>query len=145
MNVFQALYCNQYFELKPKGREAEGRSYGTRLLTITIGLNIITLVVLAMVVSADFTDAFADTVTDFFGRRSGRSVGQLLALIPFLIALPIVRYTLGRKQSYKALISRFEVLSAERQKQVSQRGLYYFKASLIIFLIAVVLVFLFLV
>lgn len=144
MNVFKALYCNQYYELKPKGKEAAARTNGTRLLAVGIALNIITVVVYIMIFSEDFTDAFGDLITDTFGRRSGRSVGKFVALIPFLISLPLIRYTLGKESSYDALIAEFESLSAEEQKQVSNKGLYYFFVSMGVFMLAVVLIFIFL-
>ncbi|MCE7996724.1 MAG: hypothetical protein HEP71_32490 [Roseivirga sp.] len=144
MNVFKALYCNQYYELKPKGKEAAARTNGTRLLAVGIALNIITVVIFMMVFSEDFTDAFGDLITDIFGRRSGRSVGKVVALIPFLISLPLIRYTLGKESNYNALIAEFESLSAEEQKKVSNKGLYYFIISMGAICLGVVLIFIFL-
>ncbi len=145
MNVFKALYCNQYYELKPQGKEASARSNGTRLLTVSVALNIITLVVLIMVFSEDFTDAFGDLIKDVFGRRTGRSVGKIVALIPFLISLPLIRYTLGRESSYNMLIAEFEELPEETRKQISKKGLQYFIASMVAMGLSVVLIFIFLV
>lgn len=144
MNIFKALYCNQYYELKPKGKGAAARTNGTRLLAVGIALNIITIVIFMMIFSEDFTDAFGDMITDVFGRRSGRSIGRVVALIPFLIALPLVRYTLGTESNYNALIAEFESLSPEEQKQVSQKGLYYFIISMGAIILAVILTFVFL-
>lgn len=145
MNVFKALYCNQHFELKPQGKEAAARTNGTRLLAVGIALNVITLVVFMMVVSEDFTDSFGDLVSDIFGRRSGRSFGKFIALIPFLISLPLIRYTLGREGACNELIAEFEALSADGQKRVSKKGLSYFLMPLGAFILAVILAFIFLI
>lgn len=145
MNIFKALYCNQYYELKPQGKEASARSNGTRLLTVSMALNIITLVVVIMVFSEDFTEAFGDVIKDVFGRRTGRSVGKIVALVPFLISLPLIRYTLGRESSYNALIKYFEGLSPEAQKRISKKGLQYFVMSMVAMALSVVLIFIFLV
>lgn len=144
MNIFKALYCNQYYELKPKGKGAAARTNGTRLLAVGIALNIITIVVFMMIFSGYFTDAFGDMVTDIFGRRSGRSLGRVIALIPFLIALPLIRYTLGTEANYNTLIAGFESLSPEEQKRVSTKGLYYFIISMGAFILALILAFIFL-
>ncbi len=144
MNVFKAVYCNQYYELKPKGKEDSARSNGTRLLIVSTALNIILIVVLAMVISEDFLDAFTDLIEDIFGRRRGRSIGRLVAIVPFIIVLPIVRYTLGTESSYNSTISEFESLSDQDQLVVSKKGLRYFIGSLIGFGVAFAMALIFL-
>ena len=140
MNVLKALYCNQYYELKPKGKEVSARTNGTRLLTISVSLNIILVVLVIMVLSDGFADAFSDTIKDVFGRRRARSVGKIVALIPFLLSYPFIRYTLGREETYDKLIQSFGQLSPEKQKETSKKGLYYFIASLIGFAVAMALI-----
>jgi len=144
MNVFQALYCNQYYELKPKGKEAAARINSNRLLGISLSINLILLVVIIMVFSADLTDAFSDLVRDIFGSRQGRTIGKIIALIPFLIFLPLVQYTIGTQTNYNKLIARFESFSPYEQKAVSTKGLYYFIASMVGLFIAVALALIFL-
>ena len=144
MNVFQALYCNQYFELKPKGKEAAARINSNRLLGISLSVNLILLVLVIMVFSADFTDAFSHLVRNIFGRRQGRTVGKIIALIPFLIFLPLVQYTIGTQSNYDQLIARFESFSPEQQKSISNQGLYYFIASMVGLFVAVALALVFL-
>lgn len=131
MNVLKALYCNQYYELKPKGKEQAARTNGNRLLGISLSLNLIFLVVLVMVISPDFADAFGDLIKDIFGRKPARSVGKLVALIPFLIFLPLVQYTIGTQSSYDQTIRSFEQMSEADQKRVSKKGLIYFVLSMI--------------
>ena len=144
MNALKALYCNQYYELKPKGKEASARDNGTRLLTVSVALNIIFLVVLMMVFSEGFVDAFEDILKDIFGRRRSRSLGKFVALIPFLISYPLIRYTLGRQESYDSLIEYFDQLSPDAQKRISKKGLNYFIASMIGFAVAFALIMIFL-
>jgi hypothetical protein len=125
MNVFKALYCNQYYELKPKGKGDAAKLNGSRLLAVCLAIDLILLVVILMVLSGDFADAFGDLIKDIFGRRTGRTVGKVLALIPFLIFLPLIQYTLGTDASYNKTISEFESLSPEEQKRVSKKGLVF--------------------
>ena len=130
MNVFKALYCNQYFELAPKGKADQAKFYGTRLLTVAVVINVITLAVLLMIASADFLDWWDDLLKDIFGRRRARQVGMIVALIPFLVVYPIVRFTLGREESYEATIQKFEEQSGADRKRISKKGLIYFLISI---------------
>lgn len=139
MNIFQAIYCNQYFELKPKGKANMSRTYGSRLLGISLSMNFILLVVLLQAIWPDITDVFSDWFRDFFGRRRGRFAGKFLAIIPFIIFMPFVHYTIGTPTSYDHLITRFELLKPDRQKAISNKGLYYFICSVCGALIAIVL------
>ncbi len=144
MNLLKAVYCNQYSELKPKGKEAAARTNGTRLLAVGLALYIILAVVLLMVISESFADGFTDLIEDTFGRRRGRSIGKFVALIPFLISLPLIRYTLGREDAYNQMIAEYETLGAEEQKRISSKGLYFFLGSLAAFAIAFIMIFIFL-
>ena len=83
-----------------------------------------------MVLSDDFTSSFTDVIEDIFGRKRGRYIGKMVALVPFLIGLPIARYTLGKESTYQSFIAEYEALSTEQQKSISKKGLYYFIASL---------------
>lgn len=125
MNVLKALYANQYYELKPKGKEGAARSNGTRILGICLAIDFLLLAVIVMVISPDLADAFSDLIKDIFGRRQGRTVGKVVVLIPFLIFLPLVHYTLGSPSGYERTINEFESLPAEQQKQISKKGLVF--------------------
>ena len=125
MNVFKALIANQYYELKPKGKEAAARVNGARILGICLSINLILLAVIAMVISPDLADAFGDLIKDVFGRRQGRTVGKIVVLIPFLIFLPLVHFTLGSESGYQRTIEEFEAFSADQQKRISKKGLVF--------------------
>ena len=125
MNVFKALFANQYYELKPKGKEAAARLNGSRILGICLAIDFILLVVIAMVISPDLADGFSDLIKDIFGRRQGRTVAKVVVLIPFLIFLPLVNYTLGSETGYGKIIKEFESLSADQQAKVSKKGLVF--------------------
>lgn len=141
MNLLQALYCNQYHELKPKGKAYAGRANGTGLVTVALLLNTFELLFLIAIIYPPFADGVGDLIIDIFGRRNGRGVGKILALIPFLIIFPIVKYTLGRDDNYNRLIERFEALRPEEQERVSKKGLYYFFVSLGLLVIPLLYVF----
>jgi len=130
MNLLKAVYCNQYYELNPKGKGDAARSNGTRLLAVSLVIDFILLAMLCMVISPDLADAFGDLLQDVFGRRQGRMAGKFVVLIPFLIFLPLVRYTLGTESSYQSTISQFEAQSAEQQKRISKKGLIFVVISM---------------
>ena len=125
MNVFKALYANQYYELKPKGKASAARSNGSRLLGICLAIDFLLLAVIVMAISPDLADAFEDLIKDIFGRRQSRTVGKVVVLIPFLIFLPLVHFTLGTRSGYDRIIKEFESLSADQQKQPSKKGLVF--------------------
>ena len=125
MNVLKALYANQYYELKPKGKEAAARTNGTRILGLCLSIDFILLAVVVMVISPELADAFSDLIKDIFGRRQGRQVAKVVVLVPFLIFLPLVRYTLGTATSYASIIAEFESKPEAAQKRISKKGLVF--------------------
>ena len=83
------------------------------------------LAVIVMAISPDLADAFGDLIKDIFGRRQSRTVGKVVVLIPFLVFLPLVHFTLGTRSGYDRIIKEFESLSADQQKQTSKKGLVF--------------------
>lgn len=144
MNFIDSLYCNQHFELKEKGKEHLARANGNALVAIALALNVFALFAFAMLVSPDVLDWFSDAVRDIFGRRTGRSVGKFLALIPFLITVPLSRLVLGSPKRYQKLIANFESLDLTAQFTISNRGKWYFFSSMISFAVALILSLIFL-
>lgn len=130
MNLLQALYCNQYHELKPKGKADLAIKNGTALTTIALVLNLLTIVFLLVLLVPDFADFMEDLMKDIFGRRRGRTIGMLIAGIPFLLLYPAIRFTMGRNASFERLVARFEDLPEARQEAISRRGKLYFFVSL---------------
>ncbi len=92
----------------------------------------------------DFADAFADSIKDVFGRKNGRALGKIVAVIPFLIFLPLVRYTLGTQKSYQSTINQFENQSKDSQRKISRRGLIFAIVSFASLFIATTLAMIFL-
>ena len=49
----------------------------------------------------------------------------MVVLVPFLIFLPLVRYTLGTTTSYASIIAEFESKPEVAQKRISKKGLVF--------------------
>jgi hypothetical protein len=132
MNLLKSLYCNQYLELKEKGREAVAKKNGTALVIIALALNILfALAVLAHF--PDFRDSAEDLLRDVFGRTGGRTIGRIIALIPFALVYPVIKLTMDREENYRCTIEAFEAMDAQQQAEVSNRGKWYFYVSLGLF------------
>lgn len=141
MNVIKALYCNQYYELKPKGKEHASLQNGTALVTIALLVNFFAIVFFVITISPDVGDYFGDIIEDIFGRRNGRSLGKILGIIPFGLIYLGVKNTTGKEANYNQTITEFEALSPDQQKQVSKKGLNYFIISIVVFAVAFALFF----
>lgn len=126
MNVFKALYCNQYYELEPKGKADTAKKMGTILNAVAIMLILLSIFFLLVVIIPDFDRALNKMFKSAFGRRSGRAVGKFIGLIIVALAFPIVRYTLGTERSYNKTINEFKSKSAQEQEAISKRGLKFF-------------------
>jgi len=138
MNVFKSLYCNQYYELKPKGKAHAARQNGTGLVTVGILFNLFVLLRIIALIFPEIGEAIVDFIDSFFGSLSGRSTGKIIALISMGLIYFIVRYTLGNKINYNRMITSFETLDPQAQKQVSDKGRNYFFISLGLLVIPIV-------
>ena len=139
MNIFDGIYCNQYYELKKKGREAEARKYGNAILTIALVLNLLTIFLLLVGIFPDFADSAEDLAKDVFGRSNGRSIGKVIGLIPFVVIYPIVRFIVGSEKRYDKIIERFKKYPDAEQEQISKKALRYFIISCTIIFIPIII------
>ncbi len=130
MNLLQSLYCNQYLDLKKQGKEYAANKNGNIIVTVALLCNVLTMFFLLAFLSNVFADVMGDTVRNFFGGSSGKTIGRLIAIILMLIIYPVVTNTVGKKENYDSTIAEFEVLPAEEQKAVAKRGLIYFFGSI---------------
>ena len=130
MNLLKSVYCNQYYELKPKGKGHAARANGTGLVTIGLIVNFFTVLLLAITISPDLGKYLQGVFIDMVGRQSGKGMGQTLAFLVVMFIYPWVKFTMGTQQNYQQTIDAFEKLSAEEQLQVSKKGLQYFIISL---------------
>jgi len=141
MNLLKGIYCNQHYELKPKGKAAAARVNGTGLVTVALALNFFALLFLFFMISPDFADFLEDLRKDIFGRSRGRNVGRIVAIVPFGIIYLLVRFTMGQPKTYAKIIAQFERLSNDEQKLISNRALRYFLGSVIAFVLILILFF----
>lgn len=140
MNFLQALYCNQHYELKPKGKAHVARKNGNGLVAVSLVLNLLSLGVLLVLLVPGLGDSILDFFEDFLGRGNGRAIGMLIAGIPFLVFIPLVRLTIGSEANYEKLIADFESREESEQKRISGIGLKYFFTTLIVFGVSVVVI-----
>ena len=143
MNLIQALYCNQYYELKPKGKAYAARQNGTVLTALALLLYFFGVIFLLVTIFPEVSDWFGDGLKKTFGRQQGRMAGRLIAAAAFFALFGLVKLIWDRPVYYNRTIEAFEALPDDRQKEVSKKGLRFFMVSLAVFIPALVLFFLF--
>lgn len=132
MNVFEAIYCSQYYELKKTGRDPmKGRTNGTIFIAAIVMLVIISVIVLI----AHFSPG--GSMSRFFRGTglSGRSTGKILGLGGIAIIGAILHFTIGSKSSYQKMIARWEQLPDDVLKGSGKKALITFGVVFVIFLL----------
>ena len=137
----KAIYCNQYYELKPKGKADRAKENGTVLSAVAVMLLVFAVFLITISFFPDVEKASRDLIKDVFGFRTGKSAGKILGLFLVFISWPFVRFTVGTEQSYQNTISTFEAMDAEEQQKVSKYGLWSFIAAIGIFGLAFLIFF----
>lgn len=130
MNLLKTIYCNQYFELKQKGKEASARKNGTILTTLALVLVLFAIYILWITFFPDAERTMNRFVRKTIGRTSGRMLGKILALVLMTVSYLLIRYTLGTVKSYQKTITVFSKLSADEQERISKKGLKIFLMSI---------------
>ena len=143
MNPFKALYCNQYYELEPKGKGNTAKKMGTILSTIALVLFLFSLFFLLITFFPDIEKDMDKFFRNAFGRRTGRAIGKFIALALFVIAYPLIRVTLGTEKSYQKTITRFNSKTQLEKEQISKKGLVFFVSSIITVVITIIVVMVF--
>jgi hypothetical protein len=132
MNVFEALICNQYAELKLKGKGPSAKINGVMLIALSWLLYFISFLFLLNLLGFDAFKAISRH------GLSGRSTGKLLGALLLAVFYALVHFLYGRQQKFDAIIQQFDSLSEMEQKAVSKKGLYYFLGSFGVFAVVFV-------
>ena len=139
MDILRKLYWNQYVELKEKGKQAVARKQGTMLVTIALSLFLLGAVFLIVTIFPDAMDWMEDLIKDIFGRSAGRTVGKIIAVIPFALFYGIIKLTMDREAVYDKIVYDFGLLSEEEQFRASEQGKIFFFVSVGFFVITMIL------
>ncbi|MEM6686386.1 MAG: hypothetical protein AAF617_11440 [Bacteroidota bacterium] len=131
MNILASIYCNQYFELKKKGKEARARYNGTILTTFALVIVLFASYILMITFFPDAEKEVNRFVRKTVGRTSGRMFGKILAGVLMIVSYLSIRYTLGTEKNYQKMIQTFEQLPVSSQEQISKKGLQTFIATII--------------
>lgn len=129
MNLFQAIYCNQYEELLRTGRDThKARKNGIVIITVAVVINLFTLLYTAMLLGRG--GPFAPWLHQLTGALgSGRRAGQVVALILIGVVGVLVYFTFGRAAYYHKTIAQFHTLPPARQKRIARLGAAYLLGS----------------
>ena len=134
MNFLDAVYCNQYAELKRMNRDAsKGRTNGIILITAMIVINLFTLFILFSVLGKYSESVGLNKFAASMG--GGRSVGKLIAITLFAIIGSIIYFIMGKPAYYNSVIQKFEALESTEQKKMERKGMTYVLGSVFSFIL----------
>lgn len=135
MNLFQAIYCNQYEELLRTGRDAgKAHKNGIVIITVAIVINFFTVaLILVLMGKGSSFSPFVHRVAE--GAGSGRAAGRLIAAVMLLLVGAGVWGTFGKRSYYQRTIEAFSSMGEGDQKRVAKRGAAYFLGSIGIFIL----------
>ncbi|HOP22620.1 MAG TPA: hypothetical protein PK055_00610 [Gammaproteobacteria bacterium] len=132
MNLFKAIYCNQYFELKPKGKENSAKKNGTVLSAIALLLYFFSVFFILLLLFPDLGREIEGVFKDVFGRRTGRLAAKISVGVIMVLCFIIVKFTLDKDSVYNKTITEFESMSGEQQAKISKQGLIFFISSIVL-------------
>lgn len=130
MNIFQAIYCNQYAELKRNGRDvSKARKNGILLITAMLVLDLFLLMMLINIFADD--SSIGITIKKLFSQLpTGRQSGRLIGIVLFVIVVSMVYVTVGRKEYFNKSILRFEALDEPMQKDIEKKATIFVFGSI---------------
>ena len=135
MNLFDAVIGNQYYELVKTGRDGSKALFNGNLLnSACILLLLLTLFNLTVLNGAASKNFFEELGTRF-GERSGKGLGELLAIPLFAIIYFFVKSTVGTKSRFQRLTERFDSMGEQEKKAVFRRGAIFVFTCLGLFLV----------
>jgi hypothetical protein len=130
MTIWDCITCNQYMELKERGKERAARQNGTLLVAIVFLSHFLLLVYGGVWLIPGLKPAIVTALGNFFGAASGSAIGRFIALPMIGVFYLIARYTIGTQRHYETTIREFNALPPEKQKRISTAGIAYFFISL---------------
>jgi len=128
MNLLNAVYCNQYAELKRTNSDtSKGRTNGIILIAAMIIVNLVTLFILFGALGKFSESTGLNKFAASLG--GGRSAGKLIAIVLFALIGSAVYLVMGKPAYYNALIQKFETLGPAEQKKIEKKGMTYVLGS----------------
>ena len=135
MNLFDCITCNQYYELVKTGRDGKKALFNGNLLnTACIFLLLLTFVNIVFLNSA-VEQTYSESLASIFGERSGKRLGELMAIPLLAIIYFAVKKTIGTEPHFERITSAFDALSEPDKKAIFKRGSVFLFTCFGLFLI----------
>jgi hypothetical protein len=143
MNIFKALICLDYYNLRMQHRTREIGSGGVHKIGIAWICNTLTIIGGYFIYFKlhNQSDVVYDTLSELhYYVLAGRAIMIVLLSIIYLLAFTIY----GDKNTLQSTLKIFVGLDLEQQERIAKNANKYFRVSLILFLIvACIIVYLF--
>lgn len=131
MTLFESFYASLYdSRVKANMPASESPLNGNIILSLCLIVSIGSLIMLLGMIFPGFGEGMEDLLKGIFGRRMGKTIGQLLVIIALLIFYPIARLTVGTPARYKKTLATFQALPEGEQQQVAKRGAWFMGVTL---------------
>jgi len=122
MTFLEALYGSQYYEITQKGGNGSaGRLNGNLFLSALIILSIFLIILVLVIISADFKQGIDHLFEKIFGYSSGKTIGKLLAIPLLAIIYFALTKTVGSQVNYGKLTKSFLTYSDQEKQKASMK------------------------
>ncbi|MCH2195057.1 hypothetical protein [Kordia sp.] len=136
MNIIDALYGSQYYELKNKGYDVQkGRFYGNLLFTAIILIYLFVTIIILNFISEDILDDLLKPLRKIVGRSMGKAMSQIVAIPLILVIYFIVALLFGSKKRYEKSFQKYSEASEEKRKKVSENMIGVFIIGLLLLVV----------
>jgi len=101
MNLFDCVTCNQYYELIKTGRNGNKALLNGNMLNTTCVVLLLLTICNFIFMNETIENNFSETIGSIFGERSGKGLGELIALPVWAVVFFIIKNTTGTKRHFK--------------------------------------------
>lgn len=140
MSFFRSVYCYSYqnaLDTPPQTDLDKVGQSGTLLVSVILLMWLFSIGFL--LVAFGLGDSLIDLLQDAFGRRAGRTIGQLLALSLFLLIYPLAGFTLGSPKRFQKTIKTYQAVGNQEQRsEIALKGALGLYLSISVFVIAII-------
>ena len=135
MNLFDCVTCNQYYELVKTGRDARKARFNGNLLN-AVCILLLLLTVFTFFLNGAVEKRFFEKLASDFGERSGKGLGELMAIPLLAVIYFIIKTTIGSESRFERITAEFDSLGETDKKVIFKRGSIFVFSCLGLFLVS---------
>lgn len=137
MNILQLIYCYAYQSAEDQNSNTDPRKTGTIMASVLLLMWLLSTAFLLLPLGLG--ELLMDGLQSIMGRSTGKTIGQVLALLLFLLLYPIIKYTIGSESSYLKIIEEYLSIDKEVRGETAAKGLSALIISCVIFVASIII------